>query len=246
MLEGILKTTVKYTTRAWYMGRLGRTLVVVILAMIVIAVFVGVSSEPKLLTEYRNYGIVSGIWFTLIIGLFVWLSVLTGLPRLKVEFHGGNRLGREDAGDHPYHQGGAIFGFVAIASNTGGKKLSLEPKMVLREKKTGKKLYESPLMPRLPIPEARAEQNKVGEFVGKSPPYCPDLLVLEVEETKKVRLMFLVEMDLVDRIGVDEHDTIRVFNADYSLKFVDKGLGIIFECVDKGRNKFECRWLRSN
>ena len=59
-------------------------------------------------------------------------------------------------------------------------------------------------------------------------------------------MKFLVEKYIVDKIGVDEHNTIRVFNADYSLKFVDKGLGVIFECVDKGRNNFECRHLRSH
>lgn len=228
------------------MGKLGRILVIVILVMVGIVVFVAISSEPKLLTECPYYSAIAGFWILGIIGLYLWSGIISESPRLKVTFGGGNRLGREDVGDHPYHIGGAIFGFVATVSNTGGKKLSLEPKMVLREKKTGKKLYESPLMPRLPIPEARAEQDKVGEFVGKSPPYCTELLVLEIEETKKVRLMFLVEKDMVDRIGVDEHDTIRVFNADYSLKFVDKGLGVMFECVDKGRNNFKCRRLSSH
>ena len=228
------------------MGKLGRFLVVVILAMIVIAVFVGLSSEPKLLTEYRYYGIIAGIWIIVIIGFFVWFIVLSQLPSLKVKYGGGMRQGREDIGDYPYHVGGGIFGFVITATNTGARKLSLEPKMILRDRKTGERLYESPLMPRLPIPEEWMEQNKVGEFFGKSPPYCPALLVLDLEETKQVRLMFLVEKYIVDRIGVDEHDTIRVFDADCSLNFVDNGLGIIFECVDKGRNKFECRRLRSH
>ncbi|MFC1956366.1 hypothetical protein ACFLWZ_07645 [Chloroflexota bacterium] len=137
-----------------------------------------------------------------IIGVYLWLGILSESPRLKVTFGGGSRPGHADIGDDSYHVGGAIFEFVATVSNTGGK------------------------------------------YVGKIPEYCPGLLVLDPEDTKKHSLLFFVKKDFVDRIGVDEYDTIRVFSAEHNLKFVDRGLGIEFECVDKGRNKFECKRSR--
>lgn len=244
MLGEVFNTTVNNVTRAWYMNRLGRILVVVILAMIAIVVFVQVSSMPKPLTEYRNYGFILGVWYVALFALFVWLIALLGSPRLKVEFHGGSRPGRTDIGDYQYHVDGAISIFVVTITNMGGMNLNLEPKVILRDKKTGELLWKSPLMPRLPIPEALMEKNKVGEFFGKSPQYCPPLLALKTNSPTQVwRMCFLVEKSIVDRIGVDEHDTIKVFNADYSLEFLDKGLGFTFECVDKG-NKFECKRSR--
>lgn len=113
--------------------------------------------------------------------------------------------------------------------------------MILADRKTKEKLFETALLPCLPIPEERAEQLKVGKYIGKSPPYCPDLLVLEKDETKSVRAAFLVDKYMVEKIGVNENGTVRVFNAEYSLKFVDKGLGITFVCADKGHNNFKCR-----
>jgi len=225
------------------MGKLGRTLVTTFLAMVGLAVFVAIS-QPSMLTKSPYYLPIASIWILGIIALYLSLGILSESARLKVTFGGGSRPGREETGDSPYHDGGAIFLFVAIVSNTGGKKLSLEPKMILRDKGNQEKIFESSLEPRLPLPEARAEKNKVGEFVGKSPPYCPELLVLKPEDTKKHRLMFFVDKDFVDRIGVDEHDTVRVYSAEHNLKFVDRGLGIAFECVDKGRNKFECKRSR--
>ncbi|MDP2919516.1 MAG: hypothetical protein Q8O43_04780 [Dehalococcoidia bacterium] len=224
------------------MGKLGRTLVTTFVAMVVITAFV-VISQPSILPKNPYYGIISGIWILGIIGVYLWLGILSESPRIKVTFGGGNRPGKEGV-DDPYHVGGAIFGFVAIISNTGGKKLNLEPKMILRDKKNQRKIFESSLMPRLPVPETRVLESKVGEHVGKSPEYCPDLLVLEPDETKKHRLMFFVEKEFIDVIGVDEHDTVKVYSAEYNLKFVDKGLGIAFECVDKGRNKFESKRSR--
>lgn len=164
----------------------------------------------------------------------------------KVVFGGGARPGRADVGDHPYHVGGTIFEFVATVSNTGGKgkKLSLEPKMVLRDKRNQRRLFEVSLSPEPSVLRARAIENEVGKYVGKIPDYCPEFLVLEPGDTKKYSLMFFVEKDYVDRIGVDEHGTIRVYSAECNLKFVDRGLGIEFECVDKGHNRFECRRSR--
>ena len=236
---------IRITTRVWAMGKLGRTLVTTFLVMVGIAVFV-VISQPSILTKCSYYGFIAGFWILGIIGLYLWLGILSESARLKVTFNGGGRPGRADIGDDSYHVGGAIFEFVAIVINTGGKgkKLSLEPKMVLRDKRNQKKLFEASLSPEPSRPRAWAMKNKVGKYVGKIPEYCPDLLVLDPEDTKKYSLMFFVEEYFVDRIGVDEHDTIRVYSAEHDLKFVDRGLGIAFDCVEKSSNKFECKRSR--
>ena len=223
------------------MGKLGRALVIICIAMTGIALIVGIS-KPTMFTDWPYYPYIAGIWVTITIGLWIYLGVLSESPRLKVTFGGGSRLGREDVGDYPLHVGGLIFSVVITATNTGARKLSLEPKMILREGRTGKKLYEMNLMPDCPLPAKKADKLAVGHYyAGERPPHCPALLELIPDETKRVHLEFIVEKDAVDRIGFT-----RVSQADYSLKFADNGLGIIFECVDKGRGIFECRRLRSH
>ncbi len=144
-------------------------------------------------------------------------------------------------GDHPLHVGGIIFGVVITATNTGAKKLSLEPKMILREVKTGTKLYEMRQMEVCPLPAIKADKLLVGhEYVGERPPHCPPILELEIDKTVRFHLEFLVEKDWVDRIGFT-----KVAQADYSLKFVDTVHGI-FEFVDKGRGVFKYSHLRSH
>ena len=103
---GISLDPIKIITRGWAMGKLGRTLIVALLAMIGIAVFVFISSEPKLLTECPYYSVIAGIWILGIIGLYLWSGSLSELPRLKLTFGGGSRPGREDVGDNSYHIGG--------------------------------------------------------------------------------------------------------------------------------------------
>lgn len=227
------------------MGKLGRALITTILAMVGIVVFV-VISQPSIIANSPYYKITASIWILGIIGVYLWLGILSESPCIKVTFGGGGRPGRAEIGDDSYHVGGAIFEFVAIVSNTGGKgkKLSLEPKMVLRDKKNQKILYEVSMSPEPSIPRSRAIENKVGKYIGRIPEYCPELLVLDPGETTKHSLMFFVEKDFVDRIGVDEYTTVRVFSAKHNLKFVDRGLGITFECADKGHGKFECKRSR--
>jgi len=231
------------------MNKLARALVIAIPTMIAGVVFLQVSSVLKILTEYHIYGVFLGAWYVAVLGLFIWLVVLLSLPRLSVTFGGGiGRPGREEVGDHPLHQGGMILGLIATICNTGGKKLTLETNMVLRDRKTGQKLCVVPLMPHVPIPEERIEQSITGKFVGTQP-YCPELLELDTGETKKYRFYFFVGKYIVEKIGIDKIGknipVPKVSTARKDLMFIDRGLGTAFECADKEQgNEYECKRSR--
>ncbi|MFC2056224.1 hypothetical protein ACFLTO_01490 [Chloroflexota bacterium] len=249
MIEGTINP-IKVITRAWDMGIKGVILVVVWGFVAVVAVY-----------SWYWFGIdlgalgLTAVW-VVPIGFFIILGVWVNSARLSVTFGGGARSGREDigespyniggalfVGDSPYNVGGAIFEYVFTIRNTGGKKLTLEPKLVLRDRKTNEKLCEADMMADFPLPKQRAIQDRVGEPNWKIPVYCPNLIPLKPEDTEKYSVAFHIDKFMVDLVGVDEKDTIRVFNAEGNLKFIDRGRKIAFECT--GNVKEEARCIKS-
>lgn len=243
MLGEILNTIVNNIARAWYMSRLGRILVVVIPAMVVIAVFVQVSGVLK------PYVIVFGIWCAAIIVLFVCLLVHLSFPHIKVVFGGGvGGWASTEFGDLPIHDGGYIYGLIVTISNTGGGKLNLETKMVLRDWKTGQSLYATELMPNEPRSRQISDAITGAKHLGFQP-YCPQLLELESGDTRKYSLYFFIDKFIVEKLG---GDTIgnnipipKVANARNDLIFIDRGLNIKFDCQNTGRrNEYKCKRSR--
>lgn len=219
------------------MSKLSRILVIIILLSIATVIFVQTSSVP-------NYPIYLGILIVLVLGLFIWLQILLTLPRLKLTFGGGvGRPGRKEVGDHQIHWGGAIFGVIVMINNIGGEPLTLETYMALRDKKSGQRLYKVPLMPNPPLPEQQSAESSTVQLLGL-PKYCPKLIELDRGKTEEYRLYFFVDALIVDKIGIDEHGTVRAWNAERDIIFVDRGLGYVFTFKNGKANEYECKRSR--
>ena len=126
--------------------------------------------------------------------------------------------------------------------------MTLETRMVLRDNKTGQRLCAVPLMPNVPIPEEEwAEQSNTSKFVGTQP-YCPELLELNSGDTRKHRFYFFVEGHIVEKLGSDKIGNNipvpRVSTARQDLEFIDRGLGVVFRCLQTGYNEYECKRSR--
>ena len=216
------------------MGIRGRLLVVVW----GVTAFVAVYLWYQVGIELGALGM-AAVW-AIPIGYFVALGVWINSAQLSITFGGAGRLGRNDIGDSPYNVDGAIFEYVFTISNVGGKKLTLEPKLILRDRKTDNKLCEVEMMADFPLPKQQAIRNGIGKPNWGIASYCPNLISLKPEDTMKYSIAFCLEKHFVDLIGVDENNTIKVFNAKENLEFIDRARGIVFECCGKHMRMARC------
>ncbi|MBI2830976.1 MAG: hypothetical protein HYX79_01810 [Chloroflexi bacterium] len=220
---------VRYITRVWTMGKLGRILVIACLVVTAIAIFVGFS------ISLNGFGL-AAVW-VIPIGFWIWLGVLSESARMKIIWHYSSRsLGRKEIGDLPNHVGGMFFEFRITARNIGGQSLSLEPRMILHEVKTGRIISEVHMMENCPLSSSIVDKrlSAVPEF-GQRPPHCPSPLSLKPNETAKFHLEFVVDKFSAQNIGLS-----RVAQAYYSLKFVDIVHGaFVFENNRSGVIKYK-------
>ena len=236
---------IKYITRVWGMGKLGHTLVISCFAVTIIAVYIGFS------TRLNSFGL-TAVW-VITIGSWVVLGIVSEIPRLNVVFGGGSGgWAKIEFGDATIHDGGYRYGMIATISNIGGRKLTLETKAILRDRKTGKNLCHISLMPDVPLSEQKwAEKSESSKFVATQP-LCPQLLELKPYDTTIHKLYFFVDKIIVERLGSDaianntQIQAPKVATAEWDLLFIDRGLGIMFDCTLKGQsgNEYKCRRLR--
>jgi len=227
------------------MGKLGHILVKTCVAVTILAVYIGFSS-------HLNAICLTLVW-VVPIGFWVFLGILASTPRLSIVFGGGaGSWARVKFGDAPIHDGGYIYGMKVTISNIGGRKLNLETKALLRDRKTHQNLLSVDLMPDIPLSHQKfSEQSKSGKFVGTDP-LCPQVLEIETKDTKSHSLYFFIDKLLVERLGSDtianntNIQAPKVGTADWDLLFIDRGLGIVFDCSLKGQrgNYYKCRRSR--
>jgi len=227
-MVGFSLNPIRYITRVWAMGKLGRTLVIVCLVVTAIAVYVGFSIKPT------GFGL-AAVWIVPI-GFWIWLGVLSESARMNITWHYSTRsLGGKENGDLPHHVGGMFFEFRITARNIGGQTLSLEPKMILHEVETGKKLSEVHMMDNCPNSAIIADNVMSSQNLGGRPPHCPSPLQLKPDDSIKVHIEFFVDKFSAERIGLS-----RLAQAYYSLKFVDAVYGaFIFENKRNGVIKYK-------
>ena len=211
------------------MGKLGHILIIACLVVTVIAVYVGFS------IRLNGFGL-TAVW-VVPIGFWIWLGVLSESARMKIIWHYSSiSLGEKEIGDLPNHVGGMFFEFRITARNIGGQSLSLEPKMILHEVKTGKKLAEVHMMDSCPASSVIAHKAMSSvPGLGQRPPHCPSPLSLKPNETAKVHLEFFVDKFSAKKIGLS-----KLVQAYCSLKYVDTVHGaFVFENNRSGVIKYK-------
>jgi len=221
------------------MSRIPKTLVIVIPIMIITAVFVQKSAEPKIITNHHNYEVFLGLWWVIILGLFIWLIVILSFPRIKVTFGGGVAyFASSESRDSPIDKGGYICGMIITMVNKGGRKLNLEPKLVLRDWGTGQSLCSTDLMPEEPLSRQISDAISGKKHLGLQP-YCPKFIKLDSGETGKYSLYFFISKAIVDQLG-----RAKIHNTRNDLVFMERGLNIKFDCQNTGRGEYKCKLLR--